>query len=95
MDHLRLKRRSKRPSALNIIARMNEVDDFLRHRFEETLMGGVGEMERFMLRDALLEGFILGMAWTIGEGDSLEDIIQDKNSIELGIFQPHRIHGQS
>jgi len=95
VDHLRLKRRSHLPSTLKIVERMNEVDTYLRRRFEETLMGGVGEVERVMLRDALLEGFVLGMAWTVGKSDSLEDLLQEKDDIGLGMSQSGRIHGQT
>lgn len=92
---VRIKRRIPRPSTLQVVLRMNEVEDSISRYFEEKLSGPLNEPHRIFLRDALLEGFLLGLLWTLGDKGRLQGVIHQKDNIDHHLFYNRPNFGNS
>lgn len=91
---LTLKRSSYPQSLISIVDRFNTTYRYIERSYIEEI-SGPNEADRSLLRDAVLEGFLLGLQWAIGGADETELLMSKKGELSQYLYNNPSGYGRT
>jgi len=95
MKHIITIDRNAKPRSLNLLTdKFNTVYRYLDENYGEKA-DGLYDMDRVLLRDAVLEGFLLGLQWAAGGPDDTKGLMDHKAEIAEYLYNSSGVHANS